>query len=375
MENSQSSTADICSKLEGKLDLQDISKSLVGIQDSTPFELSLVSPNATDMMDLGSLDVNNFGVHQSPQPYLTEEGSNWLINGEPISDSILVFQAEDQHSQEANHLLDQDVYEDSMSSFYNSSSYSSSSNSNTQSVISNAREGSIIETKPKKNLTRYHPHTLFLAKFYSKGKMIPPKKEYIRIAPIRSHKKLFRYIEVNKPLCKVIKDLNVRSPTVLKIVKRLKILFEQHKDDFKKISRTESGPKTDGSKKNKRPEHKSWNNSYIKEYFENPAVLESYLLHVELIFADCDINTLIKRLNVECCKNAEHSQECDIKWEAMKKFISEEIITDLGVSIPFDTNKQNILTGVETIPARSQGFGSGNIESFLASNQEIRNLI
>ena len=81
-------------------------------------------------------------------------------------------------------------------------------------------------------------------------------------------------------------------------------IFFKNKDLFLEVSKTESGPNTDGKAKRKNQNEnieKSFNLVFCKNYFLAEEVRKSYFYYVLLVFGHFDINELIEKFQFKCC--------------------------------------------------------------------------
>ena len=79
---------------------------------------------------------------------------------------------------------------------------------------------------------------------------------------------------------------------------------------------------------------RSFNDTFCRLYFSNEIVIESYVNYIEIIFADSDPQNLKKRFEFTCCKREDsesHYPECGEKWQALKIYLEQDMLNDLGV--------------------------------------------
>ena len=115
------------------------------------------------------------------------------------------------------------------------------------------------------------------------------------------------------------------------------------------ISKTQSGPATDGKAKRnngKTAEERTYNDAYCKKYFLCDEVRESFHLYIEYLFSDCSPDFLCKTFKYYCCKEAAHSSICISNWLKLKEFFQRVMLEDLGISNWNNDNAIN-LTGNE----------------------------
>ncbi|CAG9315039.1 unnamed protein product [Blepharisma stoltei] len=376
---SQSSTSSLTSKM-GNLSLVPTEE----IDTISSIHTEPFADGSTDYLDPRVF--NNFSDH-SLAPIIEEEKvddfdkiePSWELKDEhPDQNNFqnLCYNGVNFHEPwryEEEHLMDEEQYESTTSvnsSILSSSLSSAQSMNSSRNRNSKVTEGSVSGIKlsvDRANFsTRYHDDTIFLMKYYNKDKTKHPKKEYIRAQLIRAHKKVLRQIQNNRPLAKVIKNLDVKSQEIIRIIGEIKQHFFDYFDVLKEESKTESGPNTDGKcKRNAEAEHKSWNNAYVKSYFSKPAVQKAYLLFIELFFAEASTETICKRANIYCCKKSKHDAECQRAWEEMKHFFTDTMLSNVGVNVCNLKIDHFALIEVEGVPPKPEGFGNSDIASFL----------
>ena len=175
---------------------------------------------------------------------------------------------------------------------------------------------------------------LILGMFSSKkGKAL--KKEYIRVFIIRAHKKLMRQLLKNE--VKATKGLfrdHHGNANFCNHVEALLNHFLANKMALKANSQTEAGPLTEGKAKSrpiKKLHQKSHNDSFIREYFSDIVVKESYHYFVNYVFADSNETSLCSRLKFFCCREETHCGACSERWLILKFFFQELMLHDVNL--------------------------------------------
>ncbi|CAG9328702.1 unnamed protein product [Blepharisma stoltei] len=161
----------------------------------------------------------------------------------------------------------------------------------------------------------------------------PPKKEYLRCRLICGHKRLNRHINQNSLPIGLLNSYDFSDPSSFQLWIKLENCYFKNKEELDLISRTESGPKTDGISKRKgrtQSLEKSFNMSFCIRYFSSAAVLESFHYYIELIFLKLDPELLCRKFDFRCCTGG-HQPECFEKWLILKHYIKVMMIEELGV--------------------------------------------
>mmetsp|Transcript_19465 Transcript_19465/g.19479 ORF Transcript_19465/g.19479 Transcript_19465/m.19479 type:complete len:227 (-) Transcript_19465:139-819(-) len=174
---------------------------------------------------------------------------------------------------------------------------------------------------------------------------LPPKKEYLRCRLIRGHKRLNRHINQKSLPIGLLNSYDSNDSSSIQLWTKLETCYFKNQEELDLISRTESGPKTDGISKRKgraRSLEKSFNMSFCVRYFSSVAVLESFHYYIELIFLKLDPELLCRKFDFRCCSST-HQPECFEKWLILKHYIKVMMIEELGVSplkeiVPFLPN-------------------------------------
>mmetsp|Transcript_23699 Transcript_23699/g.23459 ORF Transcript_23699/g.23459 Transcript_23699/m.23459 type:complete len:224 (+) Transcript_23699:2-673(+) len=166
-----------------------------------------------------------------------------------------------------------------------------------------------------------------------KNSRIPPKKEYLRCRLIRGHKRINRQVSKKSLPIGILNTYDVDDPSAIKLWTILESCYFKSQEEMDFISRTESGPKTDGISKRKgriKNLEKSFNLSFCKRYFSSPAVLESFYYYIELVFLKLEPELLCKKFDFRCCEG-EHQPECIEKWLILKHYVRVMMIEELGI--------------------------------------------
>ena len=92
-------------------------------------------------------------------------------------------------------------------------------------------------------------------------------------------------------------------------------------------SRTDNGPHTYGAARrslrldqiNGRENiQRTFGFGCCSEYFSNDIVVQSFLLYIDILFADLDCNLLCERFQIRCCEQDVHTALCDQRWLELK---------------------------------------------------------
>ena len=113
-----------------------------------------------------------------------------------------------------------------------------------------------------------------------------------------------------------------------------KEIFEQDiKEDpsmFRKLSKPKNGPKSEGKSQRCRfadlqSVHKSHNKQYRDDYFGNEAVISSFELYLDFLFASEDAAEMCKKFNFYCCDKTQgdHSPNCMENWRRLRDVLKE----------------------------------------------------
>lgn len=173
-----------------------------------------------------------------------------------------------------------------------------------------------------------HKSTDLLEMFTTKnGKFL--KKEYVRVKFIRELKNLFRKIEKNQ-----LGSDNNRN------IRKLISLYKENEIFFREVAKTSTGPRTDGRARRQEHEtttHNTHSNNYARDFFATESIRESHYYLIENKFSDSSPETLQEELSAFCCRTAPCTTSCSEKWGKLKKYIQEDMISELGHR-PFTSN-------------------------------------
>ncbi|OMJ95163.1 hypothetical protein SteCoe_1537 [Stentor coeruleus] len=198
----------------------------------------------------------------------------------------------------------------------------------------------------KNDLRKRKVETLIMKKFITiKDCNLTPKKEYVRCKVIRGHKKMIRNIIDNKFPTKGIIKINSKDKKQLQLYRFFQDHYADHASDLDEISKTESGPLTDGKARRKNSKTKldtenSFNNTFCKEYFTSQSVRESFCIFIELVFTKIDPDCLKERFGFSCCQGRLHNLDCYDKWMILKFYLQDEMFVTLDYCKP-DINIEN----------------------------------
>lgn len=236
----------------------------------------------------------------------------------------------------------------------NSQSYCSSISTSSSQIISDElnRPESLLSETPL--LKKTVSNAAVLSKFCT-VKNKNPKKEYVRVKLIRGHKRANRQIASGVHPVKTINRFDKNNQNSRRYWKLMMEVYYNNQELFDEQSTTESGPATDGKAKkrnrNVSQPSKSFNNSYVASYLDNPFTKESFHYYVELIFSDPDPQLLCEKFEFLCCKNPLHSEECRIAWNDLKDWIQREMFYELKI-MPFQTPTEPMM--IETLSENSR---------------------
>jgi hypothetical protein len=189
------------------------------------------------------------------------------------------------------------------------------------------------DTTSAKKLLRADKKILNLFDSCRKSIQLPPKKEYVRCKLIRGHKRAIRQIiqnQIPKTTVHKFSETDDKAQSLWHIIKQL---YENHPEEFDDISKTESGPITDGKTKREDNEfkrtEKSFNSRFCEEYFRSMNVRESFSVYLELIFCHFDPEVLSEKFEFSCCRMEKHSVECLEKWLFLKDYLKDDMIKEV----------------------------------------------
>ncbi|CAG9317207.1 unnamed protein product [Blepharisma stoltei] len=192
-----------------------------------------------------------------------------------------------------------------------------------------------FDPNTKKAGRRTGDDTIILSLFSREKNNRPPKKEYLRCQLIRGHKRMIRNLGSDIIPRKTLNKAKI-CREIFETYNKLKICYEKNKEVLNRACQTINGPKTDGQAKRQKIKEdrdisRSYNNKYCKSYFESSEVRESYQLYIDYLFANAGPSELSKKFKFSCCKSEKHNDECIIKWNILRHYVSLKMIQDLGV--------------------------------------------
>ena len=166
--------------------------------------------------------------------------------------------------------------------------------------------------RPKKRKRRLkHASDEILRRFRCQRNLKhPPKKEYIRCAMIRAHKKAVRQLKTlqeGQDLWNAFHQAS-QSPIV------------------HELAQTKKGPVTDGSS----GVYKSFNNKFCQDYFATEEMRRSYSLFVDYFFAGREPSALCKKFRIRCCPNS-HGIVCVELWDTFKHYVQVDLLRELSI--------------------------------------------
>jgi hypothetical protein len=170
------------------------------------------------------------------------------------------------------------------------------------------------------------------------------KKEYVREFSIRHHKKLLRLTYKPSPR-KYQALLSKTSAEFRSHLTDFASHAQENKPKLMPISQTTSGPETDGkSKRNLQHQgKKSFNDFFVRDYFSEPVVKDSYFLYMNYMFANMSPDVLCENFRYTCCKSENHSQECVESWSGLKDFFFIYMFKDLDDRFSVSSNNEKFL--------------------------------
>ncbi|CAG9321927.1 unnamed protein product [Blepharisma stoltei] len=187
----------------------------------------------------------------------------------------------------------------------------------------------------KRGVKRVTLEKRILGLFFTKKniKIKPPKKEYLRCKVIRGHKRINRQIQRSTAPVRTLNKCAESNTFSMVIWEVMKKHYFSNEGELELVSKTESGPKTDGRSKRTAKEQasqNSYNSLFCREYFQSAAVRQSFFYYVEYLFSYLNPEDLCEKFDLRCCKN-EHDGKCIQKWLILKKYLSYHMIEDLGL--------------------------------------------
>ena len=149
------------------------------------------------------------------------------------------------------------------------------------------------------------------------------KYEYVRIRMFRSLKRSLRQY-MHKGNFGLGGVASFSTHKCEQLIIQIKQIYQGNSDLIKQFADTKQGPKIDSTHtKEDSSRFKTYNNKYMADIFSYPALREIYLLYVELIFEETDLNKLCRNWNIHCCDGC-HSAECVEKWAQFRRMLEQE---------------------------------------------------
>ena len=103
---------------------------------------------------------------------------------------------------------------------------------------------------------------------------------------------------------------------------------------FKEVSLPQNGPISDGSlskSSQKSKNFKSYNNKFVKSFFENEQIKECYFYFILMTFLEVSFDKLERVLKIKCC-SGDHTNLCEDHWKEIKEILLSEIFTNIGIT-------------------------------------------
>ena len=191
----------------------------------------------------------------------------------------------------------------------------------------------------KKNRSRSRTELEVLPLFKDKNNR-PPKKEYLRIKVIRAFKRAMREsLEYKMPFNK-LHSVNTKKITSIDAWNAFANFCREHQEHIKNISKTESGPKTDGKTKKRGSLNltKSHNDTFCKEFFEARLVRILYSKYLDTVFSDISCMILQKKFEYSphsassLSSRKACSEECEEKWKLFESYLRNDMLKDIGLN-------------------------------------------
>jgi hypothetical protein len=207
--------------------------------------------------------------------------------------------------------------------------YSNSSIITKKRRISSKTVKTITNIPKKPKITKTLKITVL--KLFKTSKGYGLKYENLRIFIIRRFKKYIRLLLDGLSNKKLKKIENLNDFTSQE--ENLRVFIKMNEDEFFYISKTESGPNTDGKNKRKeQAQYLSWNNQYFKQFFSSDIVKRGYLLYVKIVFRDIKCEVLrvffkldpVSHISKKCC-----NERCLESWKELERYYSKTILTNL----------------------------------------------
>lgn len=214
------------------------------------------------------------------------------------------------------------------------SEYKNHTNSNLASTVNKKSKGGRKKSFFRKLLDNFF---LSIAKNKSLNKIKiaikHPNKDFFNTKLIRIIKKYLRSLSNQKNDPPPAFSTSILSEEEFHIKQLLISIFQKNHKDISIISKTESGPKTDGiaHRKSENAIYKSHNSTFCKEFFSHSYMREIFKLMLNLIFTDFSPKRCCERFQFFCCLNAEHNEGCINKWSELKKYLEKKYFTDMKI--------------------------------------------
>ena len=168
--------------------------------------------------------------------------------------------------------------------------------------------------------------------FKSKSKMgltiiKKPKEEFVRIKLLRGHKRATRQSIGDQVPKKTLHFVDSASVAQMEAWKGFCKFNCENRGIMMETSRTDNGPHTYGAARrslrldqiNGRENiQRTFGFGCCSEYFSNDIVVQSFLLYIDILFADLDCNLLCERFQFRCCEQDVHTALCNQHWLELK---------------------------------------------------------
>ena len=147
-----------------------------------------------------------------------------------------------------------------------------------------------------------------------------PKKEYFRIAHIRSFNKSLRQIRTRKWPKRGLHALDSSSELARQN-------WRQYYFAFKAVS-----PQCNFGSNPALLSERSFNNRYCMKLFSSESVRKLYFAFTELVYSGTDTEGLCEKLRMRCCVGRGHVGECREKWREARRYAQYGMLTELDIS-------------------------------------------
>jgi hypothetical protein len=166
------------------------------------------------------------------------------------------------------------------------------------------------------------------------GQMDRFRKDFYRSQHVRALKKSIRQHDQNKfPTTNIHKITNAHQRSLWL---KLRELYISHRDSLQTLSRTTAGPLTDGRARREEDmeedQPKTHNDSFLHMFFAHSAVRAYHLLFSEFVF-DASPKDMCAKMHIVCCLEANHTLECQQKWQWLKEHTQKGMLEEAGVEI------------------------------------------